>query len=278
MTTTAGRRLAKLEGSLRPREAVLAWLAEVQELTDIDDYSRHVAEVSVDDAPMSVIGRRIQAAVRDDMKGKPRDAVVEAVRRAFGDALFLFCLVFQVNIEAVQRANIEGLRAAAAFFWMGSLLGGPRDEEIAPDELAEHHAELTECWASWLSVVERLAWDVQVVERVRATLADRYYAGQDVLFADARTGWAVHVKQVERIHAVAHDIGSTRHGKAARKLVARRPARPTIEVGVEELLAWLIGQARVRAFEVLGERPKAVAIMEAWLLRDRQQASDGRAL
>jgi hypothetical protein len=272
MSTANRRRLAKLEGSLRPREAVLAWLAEVQELARLDDYSRHIAEVSVDDAPMSVISRRVDAAVREDMKGKPRNEVESAVYRATGDALFLFCLVFQVNIEVIQTVDVEALRASAVFLWMGCLLGGPRDEDVPAEELEEHHRELTSSWATWFSVVDRLERDVQVMDQMRATLADCYFAGHDVLFADARTRWQGHVDQVRRIKGLADDIGSSARGKAARRQRDRGPSVPTVEVGVEAWVAWLTDWSKVRAFEVLGERPKAVAIMERRIL----EGSHGR--
>ncbi len=38
-------------------------------------------------------------------------------------------------------------------------------------------------------------------------------------------------------------------------------------------VAWLTQWSKVRAYEVLGERPKAVTIMERWLLRDAEQPS-----
>jgi len=268
MTSTAGRRVAKLEGALRPREAVLAWLAEVQDLTDISDYTRQVAEVPIDAAPMSVIARRVDAAVREDMKGQPRDAIEDAAYRAAGDALFLFCLVFQVNIDAVETARTEGLRATAVFYWMGCLLGGPRDEDIPSEELAEHHRALTRCWATWLSVVDRLDRDVRVAAQVRANLAERYYGGHDVLFADASTDWAGHVELVDRLKWFADAIGSSARGKTARRAHARRAALATVEAGVQEQVSWLIDQAKVRAFEVLGDRPKSVAIMERRILAE----------
>ena len=272
MTTPARRRLAKLEGALRPREAVLAWLAEVQELTDMSDYTRHVAEVPIEAAPMSVIARRVDAAVREDMKGKPREAIEDAVYRATGDALFLFCLVFQLNIDVVQTACVEALRAAAVVLWMGCLLGGPHDEDLPPEKLERYHRELTTSWTTWFSVVDRLERDVQVVNRVLATLTDRYYAGHDVLFADARTRWRDHVEQVERIKWLADGIGSSPRGNAARRRPARGPALPTVEAGVDELAAWLTDWSKVRAFEVLCERPKAVAILERRILAEDPNA------
>ena len=268
MTTTAGRRLAKLEGALRPREAVLAWLAEARSSPTWRTTAGTSPSCPIEAAPMSVIARRVDAAVREDMKGQPREAIEDAVYRATGDALFLFCLIFQVNIDAIEMARVEGLRAGGVFCWMGSLLGGPRDEDLAPEELEQHHAELTRCWAMWLSVVDRLDWDVRVANGVRAALAERYYAGQDVLFADARTDWTAHVEQVERMRWFADAIGASARGKAAKRLRAAGPALPTVEAGVADRMAWLTDQAKVRAYEVLGERPKAVAIMERRLLRE----------
>jgi hypothetical protein len=235
MTSAAHRRLTKLEGALRPREAVLAWLAEVQELTDIYDYGRHVAEAPIDDAPMSVIARRVDAAVREDLKGKPRAAIEDAVYRATGDALFLFCLVFQVNIDAVQTADVEGLRAAAVLLWMGCLLGGPRDEDLASEELDQHHQELTSSWATWFAVVDRLERDVRVINQARATLAERYYAEQDVLFANARTRWQGHVEQVGRIKGLADAIASSASGRPlvgnVREAQRSRPWKPASRSG-----------------------------------------------
>ena len=79
MTIAAGRRLAKLEGALMPREAVLAWLVEAQQFPSLFDHVRSIAEIPVEAAPLSVIGARIESATRDAMRGQPRDAVETAV-------------------------------------------------------------------------------------------------------------------------------------------------------------------------------------------------------
>ncbi len=134
MTTAASRRLTKLEGALYPREAVLAWLVEAQQFPSLEDHVRSIAELPVEAAPLSVIGARIEAAVRAAMQGQPRDAVWETVRRAVGDGVFLFSLALGLNVVALEIARLEGLRAAATFYWMGCLLGGPRAADLAPAE------------------------------------------------------------------------------------------------------------------------------------------------
>ena len=134
MTTAAGRRLTKLEGALMPREAVLAWLVEAHQFPSLVEHARSIAELPVEAAPLSVIGARVEAAVRASLTGQPRDAVWEAVRRAVGDGVFLFTLVFGLNGQALEIARVEGLRAAATFYWMGCLLGGPRAADLPPAE------------------------------------------------------------------------------------------------------------------------------------------------
>jgi hypothetical protein len=274
--TAAERRLSKLEGALRPREAVLAWLAEAQQFTTITDYGRRVAELPIEAAPLSVIGRRVDAAVRQDMKGQPRQSVEDAVYRSTGDAIYLYALVFQINIDAVETAKVEGLRAAAVFYWMGCLLGGPRDDELAPDEVADHHRELAQCWATWRSVVDRLDLDVRVANEARTTLAGRYYGGHDVLLADAAMEWARHVDVVERLKAFADDIRPPDPGRAARPRRRREHSVASVKERAESRVSWLTDLARVRAYDVLGDHPKAVAIMERRILSNEMAGAPSR--
>jgi hypothetical protein len=269
MTSAADRRLAKLEGALRPREAVLAWLADAKRYATINEYGRWIAEVPLEAAPLSVIARQVEAAVRQDMKGQPAEAVEDAVHRAIRDAVFLFVLVFQINIDAVEMDKLEGLRAAAVFFWMGCLLGGPRDVDLPAGEVADHHRELADAWTTWRSVVDRLDEDVQAATEARAILSRQYYGGHDVLFADAASSWAGHVETVERLKSLAETITYARKA-ASRSARGRKQPPPSVQAEVDGRVLWLTQWSRVRAYEVLGERPKAVSIMERWLLRDEQ--------
>jgi hypothetical protein len=192
MTTATSRRLTKLEGALAPREAVLAWLVEAQQYPSLEDHVRSIAGLPVEAAPLSVIGNRVEAAVRADTKGQPRDAVETAVRRAVGDAVFLFSLALQLNVVALEMARLEGLRATAVFYWMGCLLGGPRAADLPPAEAKVYERELADCWALWWPVLDRRSLDVRVENEARTTLERRFFAGHDVLFADAATSWASH--------------------------------------------------------------------------------------
>jgi hypothetical protein len=268
MTTAAGRRLTKLEGALHPREAVLAWLVEAQQYPSLVDHVRSIVELPAEAAPLSVIGDRVEAAVRQDIKGQPRDAIEAAVGRAVGDAVFLFTLAILLNAEALETARVEGLRATAVFFWMGCLLGGPRESDLPPAEVETYRRERADAWALWWPVVDRLSLEVRVENEARTTLERQYFGGHDVLFADAAGSCASHVDMVERLTGLSETMVWTKEGEASR--LPRDPidVGASLEARVAERVARLADDARVRAYETLGDRPKAVRIMERRLTVD----------
>jgi len=258
MSSLGARRLAKVEGSLHPQEAVLAWLAEAQQFPNIVAQARSIADQPVEAAPLSVIGARVEAAVREKLKGRPRDELERAVRRAVGDAVFLFCLVLILNEQAHETARVEGLRATATCWWMGALLGGPHGPPVSDTDAREQR----DAWRLWRSVVDRLTTDVRVDAEARASLEGRYLAGHDVLFADAATAWAGHVDFVERLGGLAEIIAPGEPAKAGRRKPGRSGPGDSLDARVEALVSRLADDARVKAYEVLGDRERAVSIME----------------
>jgi hypothetical protein len=268
MTTAAGRRLTKLEGALQPREAVLAWLVEAQQFPSLEDHVRSIVELPVEAAPLSVIGERVEAAVRGSMKGQPRDAIETAVRGAVGDGVFLFSLALTLNVVALEIAKVEGLRATAVFFWMGCLLGGPRADELPPAEAKVYIRELADAWALWRNVVDRLSLEVRVEQEARATLQRRFFGGHDVFFADASQTWAEHVDMVERLASLAETMASSGGPMARPRRSTRTAAGGSVPARVAERVARLADDARVRTYEIMGARPRAVEILERRLLAD----------
>ena len=252
MTSATGRRLAKLEGALQPREAVLHWLAEAQSYPGVVEYLRsQFVGQPVEAAPLSVIGTRVVAAVRAERKGQPREEVERAVHRAQGDAVFLFCLVVVLNGQALEVAKVEGLRAAAVFYWMGTLLGGPH----GPPESDEDARERRDAWRSWRTTVDRLVADVRVETGARSDLERRYLGGHAVLFPDAAAAWDGHVDFVERLFGLAEAIEPARATK-------RPSGGESLAARVEALATRLADDARVKAYEIVGNRERAVSIME----------------
>jgi hypothetical protein len=266
MTTATGRRLTRLEGALHPREAVLAWLVEAQQFPSLENHVRSIVALPVEAAPLSVIGERVDVAVRASMKGQPHEAIEDAVRRAIRDGVFLFTLVIVINTEALEIAKVEGLRAAGVFYWMGSLLGGPGADDLPPAEARTYKRELADCWAQWRTVVDRLSLDVRVETEARATLERRFFGGHDVFFEDVRQTWDEHVDMVGRLASLADAFATSAQ---ARPRGSKAPeAGQSLTARVADRVARLADDARVRDYETLGDRLKAVQIMERRLSVD----------
>jgi hypothetical protein len=188
---------AHVEGSLSPQELILRWLVKVGAYPTLPDYTRSFVDLPDADAPLSRLMRDAASAVRTGMKGKPRDDVHTAVRRAVGDVVFLFALVFVVNQSAVHLSTLLGLQASAITFWMGCLLGGPRDQAERPPD-----AEQAAAWRSWFATLDVLLDQVDGEVAAWQSLEERYLGGHSCLFVDAAADWARlegHLELLERI-------------------------------------------------------------------------------
>jgi hypothetical protein len=256
---TAARRVAALESSPQPLDVVFRVLAEAQAYSSIDAYARAVAEAPVESAPMSRIAADTEASVRAALKGRPRDEVEAAVRRAVGDAIFRFILFLRINTEALVLAGQEGLRATAAFFWMGCLLGGPREADLEPEEWLAHQAEQVAAWQLWRGVVARLLVVTLVEEDAREQLEARYFAGRPALLAESRTDWDRFVEQVDRLWSMSTTLVPLNSDEEERVDSA---GLDTLDERVAERVQHLADDARVSTFERLGEMPRALRIME----------------
>jgi len=131
-----------------------------------------------------------------------------------------------------------------------------------------YRRERADAWALWWLVVDRLRLEVRVENEARATLERRFFAGHDVFFADASAAWASHVDLVERLRGLAETMASTGGPMARSRRSTRTAPGGSLNERVTERVAALADDARVRAYEILGDRPRAVEIMERRLLAD----------
>ena len=93
---------------------------------------------------------------------------------------------------------------------------------------------------------------------------------------DAGQAWAGHVDMVERAPGLAEVMASTGKATTRRRSRNESAASESVTARVAERSETLADDARVRAYETLGDRGKAVEIMERRLLGDWTSATDGR--
>jgi hypothetical protein len=272
---TIARRLTQMEGSLEPRQIVLRILAEAREFESLEAYARSMIDLPDDASPLSRIATETEAAVRGSMKGQARETVEAAVRRAVGDGLFAFLLVLQLNGAAFEVARLESLRASALFFWMGCLLGGPRSADLEETERVVYEQELEAAWRQWTSVLGHLVGLLTIEEQARSILEARHLDGHVALFADAEAIWASLRDTVDRIVALASYRGPASPARPSRK----RPGVPGSRTHAEqarERARTLADDARIRTFDLLGERRRALAILERRLTSGESQTAQLR--
>jgi hypothetical protein len=260
MTSAADRRLAKLEGGLPPRAAVLAWLVEAQQYPGLPEAVEAIVDLPIEAAPLSVISRQVEAETREAMKGQPREKVDAAVQRAVRDSLFLFCLVIQINTAAREMTTVEGLRAAAVFYRMGCLLGGPREKDLEPAEWIEHRKDQALAWDSWRAVVAALLATMLIEEDARTALEDRYLGGHPSLLGDTETAWSNFGEIVDALWSVAESDGA---GTPTKDRLSLNDAEQLFDKRVEERVRTVADNARIAAFDRLGENLRALEILEA---------------
>ena len=95
--TTRKRRIEKLETGLTPKQAFILWLQDAHSFNGVKEYVQSLKGQPDDAAPIPRLTDQVEHAVKQRLKGQPREEIDKAVRQAYKDVLFLFFLHQQVN-------------------------------------------------------------------------------------------------------------------------------------------------------------------------------------
>ena len=97
------QRVAKLETGLTPKQAILLWFQEAHGFNTIFEYIHHLKGQPDSAAPIPRLTDQVAEAVKQTLKGHPREEIDKAVRQAYKDVLFLFFLHQQVNRKLISE-------------------------------------------------------------------------------------------------------------------------------------------------------------------------------
>jgi hypothetical protein len=257
-------RLAKLDRSLPPREAVLLWFETASRYPSLSDYSRACLTQDNPRAYLGQIHGRVVASVADALAGERPPAIARATRLALRDAVFLYQLVLVLNATVADFAQLAYLRSLVVVRGLGPLMADVLSEDAEARRVDPDGARRVDiAWESWLESAEALVADVRVERIARASLDEVYFGGRSVLLPDAAEAWQGLVEQADRLAQIAEELREpyrTRAGIPPGWVMASEPA------DLAKRARWraiqLADDARVAGFMFLGEDQPARAIVE----------------
>jgi hypothetical protein len=163
------KRLAEVELSLTPKQAVRLWLRQEHQGKTMRDYVLSLVERPASASPRSRVARQVVAAIQAAMKGQDPVRIQQAARQALMETDFLIVLVNRTNSEVLDQRRDVWFRIALLLAVLTNTVF--RDEDSS-DEL---EAKLPEFAAELFAL--QLA-----VERIQA----RYFAGECILAKDVK--------------------------------------------------------------------------------------------
>jgi hypothetical protein len=264
---TARRRLDELEHSLGPKEAILRWLEEAHRFPSIVEYARATIDVPESAQPSIRIIEQVAAAIRRTRRGRSDEELDRAVRRGIGDVVFLYQLVFVLNGTAADFAQVAVLRSLVLGSHLDRLVIDPLSEDLVARRADPEAArQIDTAWRTWRASTEELIRDVQVEQAARAALEEAYFAGRSVLFAEVVEAWTQLGEQADRLDSIVETLREpfrTRAGFGLRRVLPAKPG--LIADRARSRAAELADDARIAAFEIFGDRPRAMVIAESRL-------------
>jgi hypothetical protein len=175
---------------------ILRWLDEAQGFGSLDAYVNSLLGAEVDRTPLDRVAREAAHGARASLRGKARELVDAAVRRALRETVFRFELVMRINVTTHELLELEGLIDAALSVHIALLTYEGRDERRRDATYIPRFASLRHMLAVRLG-------ELHAAEEARAIVETRYLDGQPALFPDAVTAWTEQLRGTEAVAEVA---------------------------------------------------------------------------
>ena len=231
------------------------------------EYARATIDLPESAQPSIRTIEQVAAAIRRTRRGRTDEELERAVRRGIGDTVLLFQLVFILNQTAADFAHLAILRSLVLLGQLDHLVTDPLSEDVAARRADPEGArQVDTAWRTWRASVEELVRDVRVEQAARSALDETYFAGRSVLFAEVAEHWTQLGDQADRLDSIVETLREPFRTRAGFGLRHVLPAKPgLIADRARSRAAELADDARIAAFEIFGDRPRAIAIAESRL-------------
>ncbi len=289
------RRIEKIEASLTPRQAVIKWMSEAHQHSNMQDYVTSLRGAPETAFPLYWLPDQTEKAVYAKMKGRPlrseslrREEVAHEARQAVRDVIFLFHLHQQVNSRLMGEHN----EWVFCLMWLRAELRWLR-HECESGEASTGRQERRQLRSSrklrfgseaWKTSAETLLRELYDLREAIASISARYFDGQQVLFPEVAQEFNDILDKAELLADVYNTylvLSSMPSGVGGRRRLPRgrinvvaveaqgRELSPTIAV-------YMVDMAKAEALDSLGDNRAAVAVMDRHVWRD--EGDDGRTL
>jgi hypothetical protein len=258
---TVQRRIAKLEISLTPTQAVIRWLDEAHAFPSLDAYTRAMFSGPLVPTPLDSVVHSVEAGIRESMKGQPRDAVEKAVTQAARQAVFRCLLALRLNEVASEQAKLKGVTATALFFWMRALASDGMVHEMM-NRMNESTGHETS-WSRWREAVSGLLTNVYVEDEARLSLEREFLDGHPSLFADVMADWTEALEQAERVARLAAFMDQVSGANPVTSIaeIDLVPRRAAVAADVAKRATYLADMARARTLDMCRQEERALQIL-----------------
>jgi hypothetical protein len=175
---TLRRRVAKIETSLTPKQAVLEWVEKAQEFASFADYLADLAEAPWFASPRVEVPNRVGAAVLNVLKekGAKEEAVARAVLQAQKRTHFLVALVVQVNVKVFSE-SYKNFLSVELLAEQRARMGEQFDRygSFDPEE-----------WEWWRRILLANLSRMLRQQAAIAAISTKYYSGHRILFEEQK--------------------------------------------------------------------------------------------
>ena len=250
-STSTARRLASVEATLTPTQIVLRWLEEVHRYDDMPSYMRSLLDRPIGDFPMDRLCREARDIAMVRSRGKSGADIDKAVRRSLVATMFRGQLVLGINVRSQDFLDREGLIYVALVSQVSLAISVPD----APFE-ATPLARLVQARDLLIGRV----FELHAFEAARSRVEARYLNGARADVPAGRRAWDRQRQDSEEAAVMATRLA---------ELDGAPPAPPdnpvAFEANVIALAADLVEPAKSKAYNELGDGPRAQTIAAAWL-------------
>jgi hypothetical protein len=255
------RRLEKLERALPASSAVLLWFESANQARTILSYVRACLEQPDPNADLVRLRNHVVRPAR--ASDLPASQVARATAVALRDAALTYQLLLVLNGAAQAFADWAVPRSVFLVAELGRLLLEDPSGRVASSANSENAATDRGSWQVWRESVEALVGEVHIESEARAVLERSYFAGRSVLFAEIADAWGPLAAQAAGLETLVGQLREPFRAQAGFDRPPILPQRPgSLETRVQLRAAELLDDARIGALQQMGQRAKAVAIME----------------